>query len=110
MSLRLLTKPMTIHRRTVGGPDAAGRPTATVTETDVLGGISHSRSADSFDGGLVIVDEVTVYLAPDASIAPGDVVEIDAARYEVVSEPFPAWNHRLGAVHHLEVKARRAER
>jgi hypothetical protein len=110
MSLRLLTKPMTIHRRTVGAPDGAGRPTATIAETEVLGGISHSRSADSFDGGLVIVDEVSVYLDPTTEIAPGDFVEIDGARYEVISEPFAAWNHRRGSAHHLEVKARRAER
>jgi hypothetical protein len=110
MSLRLLTKPMTLHRRTVGATDAAGRPTATIEEVSLSGGLSHSRAADSFDGGLVIVDELSVYLPPDTEVAPGDVVEVDGGRYEVVSEPFAAWNHRRGDAHHLEVKVRRAGR
>lgn len=106
----LFTKPMTVKHVTGTGTDANGRPTKTVTTTNVTGGYRHRLTTDTFDGSMIVTDEWTAYMPPATAIAVGDIVTIDSDDFEVVSKPFPAWNHRLSGVHHLEVRLRQVTR
>jgi hypothetical protein len=110
MSLRLLTKMLTLTHREQTTVGSDGRPVTDETVVQTKGGFKRASTSSSNDAGLVIVDEWTVYLSPSVDVAPGDVIEVDGGIYEVISEPLGAWNHRTGKVHHLEARVRRAER
>ena len=108
--MTLLSKPVTVTHTTATSTDTSGRPTRTTTATSTTAGYRHRSSADTFDGGLIVTDEITFYLPPDTVIAASDTITMDTDVYEVVSEPFGAWNHRKAEIHHLEVRARRRAR
>lgn len=110
MTLTLLSRPVTVVHTTATSVDTAGRPTRTTTSTSVNAGYRHRSSADSFDGGLIVTDEITFYLPPTTVVSASDTILLGTESYEVVSEPFEAWNHRRADVHHLEVRARRVTR
>lgn len=107
---RLFSKHATITRKTASGVDAAGRPTTTTSTTTTKCGYRHRLASDTFDGGLVVTDEITFYFPAGTVATPGDTITIDGDLYEVVSEPFHAWNHRTGATHHVEIRGRMVSR
>ena len=106
----LLSKPVTVTHTTATSVDSTGRPTRTTTATSTTAGYRHRSSADTFDGGLIVTDEITFYLPAATAVAPSDTITMDTDVYEVIAEPFPAWNHRKAEVHHLEVRARKVTR
>jgi hypothetical protein len=112
MSLRLLSRPVAITRRAPDGVDSEGRPIVEDESVETLGAAWQTRTASTFDGGLVLTDEVTIALPPDATILPGDFVSFadEDGEYEVVSDPFGVYNQRTKQVHHLELRARKAAR
>ena len=108
---RLLTRPCTVTHHAPGDVDDSGRPTRDGTETATRCGYKSTAVADRVDGGTIVTDEVTLYLDPSVTIAPGDLVTLDdGPTFTVVSDPHEAWNHRAEVVHHLEVRARRRHR
>lgn len=106
----LFAKEMTLVHRIPAAADATGRPAYTTSVSTVYGAYRHRQAVDRLDAGLVVIDEWTAYLQPDATVAVGDTVIVDGSTFEVVSAPFPAFNHRIGAVHHQEVRLRKAVR
>ena len=106
----LFSKEMTVVHRIPGPAGADGRPTHTTAVSTVHGAYRHRQAVDRLDAGLVVIDEWTAYLEPDATVAVGDTVIVDGATFEVVSVPFPVWNHRSQATHHLEMRLRKAVR
>lgn len=108
--MSVFTKPMTVTHYTDAGLDADGRPVQSETTATVTAGYRHREAVDRFDAGLVVVDEWIAYMPPDTAVAVGDKVLIAEGELEVVSQPFPVWNHRRGLVHHLEVRLRRVQR
>jgi hypothetical protein len=89
---------------------AAGRVTKSETSTQVRGAFRQRVAVDAFNDGVVVSDEVAVYLPPDTLVGIGDALAIRGQRYEVVSTAFPQVNFRTTEVHHIEVRARRSQR
>jgi hypothetical protein len=106
----LFSKPVTVTHTSTTGVDAAGRPTRVVTSRQVSCAFKHRLAHDESNGGLIVTDEITFYMPPDTVIAPSDSILLDGNAYEVISDPFPVWNHRRGYVHHLQVRGGRANR
>jgi hypothetical protein len=108
---KLFSEPVTVIS-VAEAPGDDGRPVETITGTvEVLGAYRHRASIDTLDDGLVLTDEMVLYLPPQvASIGAGDRVVVKGDEYEVVSTGFPQTNFRTTAVHHVEVRARRSQR
>lgn len=108
--MSLLSKPITVVHTSSTSVDSSGRPTRVTTSTATTAGYRHRLASDTFDGQLVVIDEVTFYVPPATVIAIGDSITLDGDNYEVVSDPFPSFNHRSATVHHLAVRGRKKVR
>lgn len=106
---RLFREPITliVVSEAVG---ADGRTTRTETPTETTGAFRQRAAIDANNAGVVVTDEIVVYLRPEDSVLVGDRVAIRGEVYEVVSTAFPQVNHRTGELHHREVRARRSTR
>lgn len=108
-SSRLFKEPITLIAvaETVG-PD--GRTVRTETPVETTGAFRQRAAIDAVNDGVVVTDEIVVYLRPQDTALVGDRVTIRGETYEVVSTAFPQVNLRTGEVHHNEVRARRSTR
>lgn len=108
---RLFSEPVLVTR-VVEAPGEDGRPVEQPQEPVLVkGAYRHRASVDSFLDGVVLADELVLYLPPEMrGLGAGDRVEVRGDVYEVVSTSFPQTNFREGVVHHVEVRARRSQR
>jgi hypothetical protein len=109
VSSRLFSEPVDVIV-TVETISSSGRVTKSETSTQVKGAFRQRVAVDAFNDGVVVSDEVAVYLPPGTLVGIGDALVIRGQRYEVVSTAFPQVNFRTTEVHHLEVRARRSQR
>jgi len=100
---RLLTQPVTIHRRTMGGTNADGNPTATYVLVHTIGRIDQVTTDDRA-GGDRRVTGWRLYLAPDVTVTGGDRVESGGVIFEIEGDPWLAYTPR--GPHHWEVELR----
>lgn len=110
MISELMSKDMVLRRRDKSQVGSDGRPAVSFVDVPVKGGVRFRSQVDGENGGMIVSSDWRLYFAPEVVVEPGDVVLIDGHVFEVVSEPFAAWNHRLGVVSHLEVRVREAKR
>jgi hypothetical protein len=90
--------------------NASGRVEKSEEVEAVRGAFRQRASIDALSDGVIVTDEVVVYLPPDAVVAVGDRLEVRGNQYEVRSTTFPQVNFRTGLSHHCEVRVRRSQR
>lgn len=108
--MRLFSKPVSLTHTSSNTVDSSGRPSKVTTTSTVMCAYRHRLASDAFDGGVVVTDEITFYMPPQTAVQPSDTLLMGGSKYEVVSDPFPVWNHRSGVIHHLEVRGRMVNR
>lgn len=108
---RLLTRPCLVHVRSEGVPDSDG--VVTITETFVSSRCyaeQVSASERPADPTWTVEDYRIVIAAADGLGLDGwDRVDVDDVAYEVTGGPWPVHDPHGNTVHHVELRAKRAE-
>jgi hypothetical protein len=108
---RLLTRPCTVHVRSEGPPDADGVASVTVATVDTR---CYAEQASASEPGAepqwTVQDWKVVLATVDGLGLDGwDRVDIGDEPYEVTGGPWPVRDPHDDVVHHVELRARRAE-
>lgn len=108
---RLLRHPVTVHRRVEGSPDADGVPTLTVTVTATTGYAEQAAASEgSAEPAWTTQDWRIVLAAPEGIDLDGwDRVDVGGIPFEVTGGPWPLRLPQSDRLHHVELRARRAE-
>lgn len=113
MSLeRLLTQTFEILRYVEGARDQLNNPTDTWTDPGTLepAYLEQKVADEQTQDRDTRITTYLLVLEPTAVIGPRDRGRDDEGRlYEVVGDPAPIWNPRIGVVHHIEATLRRVE-
>ena len=88
----LLNTRATLVTVTAGELDANLDPTETTTETDIWCTTFPVAPGEITDRADLAVDRLTIYLAPDSTVAAGDRLTLRDERWEFVGTP-EAWRH-----------------
>jgi hypothetical protein len=101
-----LKRNVTIQHHTESGTaDVYGTDIPGVVDVKVLGELQqHSR--DEAEGTLSQTNWI-LFLPPNTPIDTNDVVLVDNDAYEVIGDPWQAFNPRTGEFEHVEVSLRR---
>lgn len=106
--VHLLTHPVTLLEPVAEDEDAYGQPTITVTEHETL---CHYRRLTTNDGqgvGVIVSEDVQVYLDMADQVASNWGVRLNDAVYEIVGEVTPVWNPRTQQAEYRSVVCRRS--
>jgi hypothetical protein len=93
------------HHTESGNTDVYGTDIPTVVEVNTVGELQQ-RSRDEAEGAISQTDW-RLYLPAETPIDTNDVVQIDGQTFEVVGDPWQAFNPRTGEWEHVEVSLRR---
>ena len=93
------------HHTESGNSDVYGTDIPAVVEIQVLGELQQ-RSRDEAEGAISQTNWM-LFLPPNTPIDTNDVVKVDGESYEVVGDPWQAFNPRTGQYEHVEVSLRR---
>jgi hypothetical protein len=103
---KLLKRDVTIIRREESGDeDTYGNDIPKVTNLAVKGELQQ-RSRDEAEGTISQTNWLLI-LPAGTPIDGNDAVVVDGDTYEIIGDPWPAWNPRLGRYEHIEVTLRR---
>lgn len=110
MLRRLLRHPVDIHRRDEGPPDSDGVPTFT---PDVVAtkGYAEQIGASEGDDPAWTGEDYRVVLDPadGLDLTGWDRVDVAGVPYEITGGPWAVYEPHSDQVHHIELKAKRAE-
>ena len=111
MLRRLLRHAVIVHRRAEGPPDGDGVPTITVTQTATTGYAEQANAGEpATDPAWPTADWRIILAAADGLDLDGwDRVDVGATAFEVTGGPWPVYEPHSDLVHHIELRARRAE-
>lgn len=105
-----LTRPCTILRLTLDGDEEndygdpiAGEPVEIETVCEL-----QQRDRDEGDRQGELSDTLwNLYLPAGTVLGSADTVVVDGDTYELVGDPWPAWDRVVGAIDHVEATVRR---
>ena len=101
-----LKRKVTIHHRSESGIfDDYGTDIPQTLETEVMGELQQ-RSRDEEESAIARTNWV-LFLPGDTLIDTNDVVLIDGEAFEVIGDPWHAFNPRTGVMEHVETSLRR---
>jgi hypothetical protein len=103
---KLLKRTVTVqHRTETGNQDEYGNDVPGIVDQVVKGELQqHSR--EEAEGTLSQTGWLLI-LPPDTLIDTNDGVIVDGETFEVIGDPWRAWNPRLGRFEHVEATLRR---
>jgi hypothetical protein len=93
------------HHTESGNTDVYGNDIPTVVDVNVLGELQQ-RTRDESEGTISQTDW-RLYLPANTPIDTNDVVKVGGETYEVIGDPWQAFNPRTGQYEHVEVSLRR---
>jgi hypothetical protein len=101
-----LKRPVTIqHQTESGNSDAYGNDIPTKVDVNVLGELQQ-RSRDEAEGTVSQTNWI-LFLPANTPIDTNDVVLVGGESFEVIGDPWQAFNPRTGEFEHVEVSLRR---
>jgi hypothetical protein len=105
----VITRPVTLVRRTKGAPDALGNDTWTTSASTVQGVYVPGTSVEQIQARDSLVVQASVLLPAGTDLRHLDSVVIDGTTFDVDGEPID-WEHPLtGWRPGVQVNLRRAE-
>ena len=104
----LLTHPVTLLEPVSDGEDDYGQPVLTVTEHDTKCHYRRIRTDDQAGVGVIVTEDVELYLDVADEVASNWGVRLNDAVYEVVGEVTPVWNPRTQVAEYRSVICRRS--
>lgn len=102
----LMTRPCTVVHVELGEPDVNGDRARITTTTDTVCELQQSTTAETRDGGLVVVTQWNLYLPADAVVTANDEVSVDGVAYTVDGQPWSVRDPLTGETSHVEAKLR----
>lgn len=108
---RLLTAPCVVHLRSEGPPDDYGAPVITETLIDTRCYVEQAGASERTAEPQWTTQDYRLVLrtGDGASLDGWDRVDVAGMTLEVTGGPWPVRDPHNNAVHHVEVRARRAE-
>ena len=104
---KLLTREVTLVRRTMTGTNDVGRPNVIETSITVPAYWNQITSGELVAGGPVVTGEIVVFLELGTDVQPHDYIVVAKERYEVSGDAYEAINARTGKTSHLQVRAKK---
>jgi hypothetical protein len=105
---RLLTRDVTLLEPTSDEVDDYGQPVVTVVEHPTKCHYRRIRTDDQAGVGVIVTEDIEVYLSTDDDVESTWGVRLGEATYEVVGEVTPVWNARTGTAEYRSVICRRS--
>jgi hypothetical protein len=104
----LLTRPVTIQRRSAGGStDDYGNPTSTTETVSTIGELQQRVRDEPGGQGEVSRTDWLLVLPAGTPLDTSDTVTVDGRVFEVIGDPWPVRNPRTGQTSHVEATLRR---
>lgn len=104
---QLLTRPVTISRRSPGAADDYGNATSTTATVQTVGELQQRSRSEPGDQGEVSDSGWLLVLPAGTAIDTSDTVTVGGQVFEVTGDPWHARWPRTGVESHVEATVRR---
>jgi len=104
----LLTHPITLLEPTSDEQDDYGQPVVVVVEHPASCHYRRIRTDDGSGVGVIVTEDIEVYLDASVEVEPSWGVRLGDATYEVVGQVTPVWNPRTQVAEYRSVVCRRS--